>query len=125
MKCSIMLHYIWVFFVCQSTCLGVSQIQRVKIYVWGAYKRSLSESLLRLGTQTKIKCEDTTKYNSKSNLGTTEQKAGHNFTRTKIKLDLYFSNVKIEEQTKFRLKLNISNFASELDNTVILHFRLP
>ena len=30
MKCSIMLHFIWVFTVCKSTHLGVSQIQRVK-----------------------------------------------------------------------------------------------
>ena len=31
MKCSIMLHFIWVFTVCQSTHLGVSRIQRVKL----------------------------------------------------------------------------------------------
>ena len=30
MKCSIMLHFIWVFTVCISTCLGVSRIQKVK-----------------------------------------------------------------------------------------------
>ena len=29
MKCSIMLHFIWVFTVCKSTHLGVSRIQRV------------------------------------------------------------------------------------------------
>ena len=29
MKCSIMLHFIWVFTICQSTSLGVSSIQRV------------------------------------------------------------------------------------------------
>ena len=28
MKCSIMLHFIWVFTVCQSSRLGVSSIQR-------------------------------------------------------------------------------------------------
>ena len=28
MKCSIMLHFIWVFTVCKSTCLGISQVQR-------------------------------------------------------------------------------------------------
>ena len=28
-KCSIMLHFIWVFTVCKSSCLGVSQIQKV------------------------------------------------------------------------------------------------
>ena len=31
MKCSIMLHFIWVFTVCKSTYLGVSPIQRIKI----------------------------------------------------------------------------------------------
>ena len=30
MKCSIMLHFIWVFTVCKSTRLGVSQIQAIK-----------------------------------------------------------------------------------------------
>ena len=30
MKCSIMLHFIWIFTVCQSTSLGVSSIQRVQ-----------------------------------------------------------------------------------------------
>ena len=36
MKCSIMLHFIWIFTVCQSTHLGVSHIQRVKhgLYVF-------------------------------------------------------------------------------------------
>ena len=29
MKCSIMLHFIWVFTVCQSTSLGVSRTERV------------------------------------------------------------------------------------------------
>ena len=33
MKCSIMLHFIWVFTVCQSTRLRVSDIQRVKVGV--------------------------------------------------------------------------------------------
>ena len=35
MKCSIMLHFIWVFTVCKSTCLGASRMQIVKneIYV--------------------------------------------------------------------------------------------
>ena len=32
MKCSIVLHFIWVFTVCKSAQLGVSRIQRVKIY---------------------------------------------------------------------------------------------
>ena len=30
-KCSIMLHFIWVFTVCKSTRLGVCRIQRIKI----------------------------------------------------------------------------------------------
>ena len=30
MKCHIMWHFIWVFTVCQSTCLGVSGLLRVK-----------------------------------------------------------------------------------------------
>ena len=34
MKCSIMLHFILVFTVCQSTYLGVSSIQRVKSVTW-------------------------------------------------------------------------------------------
>ena len=33
MKCSIMLHFIWVFTVCKSTRLEVSQIQRVNLAV--------------------------------------------------------------------------------------------
>ena len=32
MKCSIMLHFIWVFTSCQSTHLGVSGLQRVKYH---------------------------------------------------------------------------------------------
>ena len=32
MKCKIILHFIEVFTVCQSICLGVSSIQRVKIF---------------------------------------------------------------------------------------------
>ena len=32
MKCSIMLHFIWAFTVCQSTHLGVSSIQKVTYY---------------------------------------------------------------------------------------------
>ena len=31
MKCSMMLHFIWVFNVCQSTYSGVSSIQRVNV----------------------------------------------------------------------------------------------
>ena len=31
MKCSMMLHFIWVFTVCKSTCLVVSRIPRVNI----------------------------------------------------------------------------------------------
>ena len=31
MKCSSMLHFIWVYTVCQTTRLGVSSIQRVNI----------------------------------------------------------------------------------------------
>ena len=34
MKCSIMLHFVWVFTVSQIARLGVSRIQRVKITVW-------------------------------------------------------------------------------------------
>ena len=35
MKCSMMLHFIWVFTVCKSTHLGVSPIQRVNyIYIF-------------------------------------------------------------------------------------------
>ena len=30
MKCSIMLHFFWVFIVCKSTHLGVTRIQRVQ-----------------------------------------------------------------------------------------------
>ena len=33
MKCSNMLHFIWVFTVCQSTCLGASSIQRAKYQI--------------------------------------------------------------------------------------------
>ena len=47
MKCSIMLHFIWVFTVCiLSTCLGVSWIQRVN---WGAgayFKRETVKPVL-------------------------------------------------------------------------------
>ena len=32
MKCRIMLHFMWVFTVCKSTCLGVPRIERVKAY---------------------------------------------------------------------------------------------
>ena len=35
MKCSIMLHFIWDFTVCQSTGLGVTSIQMVKGYCYG------------------------------------------------------------------------------------------
>ena len=34
MKCSIMLHFIWLFTVCQNTHLGVSRIQRIKFKLW-------------------------------------------------------------------------------------------
>ena len=37
MKCSIMLHYIWVFTVCKSTHLGVSRIQRVNFFPANAF----------------------------------------------------------------------------------------
>ena len=33
MKCLIMRHFIWVYIVCQRTCLGVASIQHVKIRV--------------------------------------------------------------------------------------------
>ena len=35
MKCSIMLHFIWVFTICQSPHLGFSSILRVNIYLSG------------------------------------------------------------------------------------------
>ena len=37
MKCSIMLHFIWVFTVCKSTRLVVSRIQRVNDYIHATY----------------------------------------------------------------------------------------
>ena len=40
MKCSIMLHFIWVFTVCQSTRLGVSSIQRVKDFMRDVFSLS-------------------------------------------------------------------------------------
>ena len=30
-ECSVMLHFIWVFTICQSAHLGVSSLQRVKV----------------------------------------------------------------------------------------------
>ena len=37
MKCSFMLHFIWVFTVCQGSRLGVSSIQRVNTLILSSY----------------------------------------------------------------------------------------
>ena len=46
MKCSIMLHFIWVFTVCKSTPLGVSLIQRVNVlFCEIIYNRNIAQLL--------------------------------------------------------------------------------
>ena len=47
MKCSIMLHFIWVFNACKSTCLGVSGIQMVNVFS----KADLSKLITIAGAQ--------------------------------------------------------------------------
>ena len=48
MKCSIMLHFIWAFTVCKSTCLGVSRIQRVDSHLGLHYLQKYSSKYKRL-----------------------------------------------------------------------------
>ena len=42
MKCSIILHFIWVFTVCQSTCFGAPSIQRINQNMLLVLKRIIS-----------------------------------------------------------------------------------
>ena len=46
MKCSMMLHFIWVFTVCKNNCLGVSRIQWVNLFIWMEIQTLFTKSLM-------------------------------------------------------------------------------
>ena len=71
MKCS-MLHFIWVFTVCQSTCLGLSSIQWVKFAGSGSLHFTIADPFITLknywvlneNVQPSVDCEAATPYST-------------------------------------------------------------
>ena len=75
MKCSIMLHFIWVFTVCLSIYLGVSSIQRVKQKMCIIFRplsegKQLKEKFDAIFASTRyVKALDTIKKTKKEQVG--------------------------------------------------------